>query len=73
MDAVQEKMREYINWVCSDARHTDDEWLAKEKEIDAFIIENQLTPAQMHEFAAGAGEIMAMTCSAIREIQKQPM
>lgn len=73
MDAVQEKMREYINWVCSGTRHTDDEWLAKEEEIGAFIIENQLTPAQTHEFAAGAGEIMAMTCSAIREIRKQPM
>ncbi|MFR3227069.1 MAG: hypothetical protein ACLTWO_01735 [Blautia massiliensis (ex Durand et al. 2017)] len=71
MDTVQEKMKEYIDWVCSGVRHTDDEWLEKEAEIDAFIIDNQLTPEQTHDFAAGAGEIMAMTCSAIREIRKK--
>lgn len=50
-------------------RLTDDEWLRLEKEVAEAM--KSASEAEIEEFVdSGAGEVLDMTCSAIREKEK---
>lgn len=65
--SVAQKLKSIETWIFDSVGGSDEEWLDAEKRLDDLIRNEQLTQEELLPFVqSGAGEMLLMTCSAIR-------